>query len=73
MHQSQASNLNLVSVSVLRRLLRNNEAVLLYPGGVREAYKNKNEKYQVTAGGNAHLRCLHCVQVDSAMHVCAAP
>ncbi len=50
MHQSQASNLHLVSVSVLRRLLRNNEAVLLYPGGVREAYKNKDEKYQVMAG-----------------------
>lgn len=29
------------------RLMKNKEAVLLYPGGVREAYKNKGEKYQL--------------------------
>lgn len=29
------------------RLLRSGESVLLFPGGVREAYKNKNEEYQL--------------------------
>ena len=29
------------------RLLSNNEAVLLYPGGAREAYRKKGEEYQI--------------------------
>jgi hypothetical protein len=36
-----------VSGSNLHKLLSLDEAVLLYPGGAREATKRKNEKYQL--------------------------
>ncbi|KAL6761607.1 hypothetical protein V8C86DRAFT_1825639 [Haematococcus lacustris] len=36
-----------VSGFALHALLDAGETVLLYPGGVREAYKNRNEKYQL--------------------------
>ncbi|CAD7704397.1 unnamed protein product [Ostreobium quekettii] len=37
------------------KLLSQGEAVLLYPGGVREAYKNKNEDYQLFWPKNAEF------------------
>ena len=36
-----------VSGRNLVRLLQNGESVLLFPGGVREAYRRKNEEYQL--------------------------
>lgn len=36
-----------VSPSAFYRLMRNGEAVLLFPGGVREAYKQRGEEYQL--------------------------
>jgi pimeloyl-ACP methyl ester carboxylesterase len=36
-----------VSARNLMRLLQNGESVLLFPGGVREAYKRKGEDYQL--------------------------
>jgi hypothetical protein len=39
-----------VSGQNLYRLLRQKEAVLLFPGGVREAFKRKGEKYRCVWG-----------------------
>lgn len=36
-----------VSARNMLKLLQNGESVLLFPGGVREAYKKKNEEYQL--------------------------
>lgn len=36
-----------VSPFTCHRLLSNGEAVLLFPGGVREAYKRRGEEYQL--------------------------
>ncbi|GBF99661.1 acyltransferase chloroplastic [Raphidocelis subcapitata] len=36
-----------VSAFAMHRLLGNGESVLLYPGGAREAFKRKGEKYQL--------------------------
>ncbi|KAI7839273.1 hypothetical protein COHA_006971 [Chlorella ohadii] len=36
-----------VSAKNMHRLLQNKEAVLLFPGGVREAYKRRGEDYQL--------------------------
>jgi hypothetical protein len=55
---SQFSKFGAVPVSGrnLYKLLNNGECILLFPGGVREAFKRKNERYQVRPWGLSQIQ-----------------